>query len=421
MSIRNGLNLKSELEQKNIEFDHSDAFLGKDVLTFPNKMNSSRNILFNSHIDQFVVLDNPEFPRIFTNYENEVGRYSSAYKKADRDYTVLYKISKFKSHPDFEYTLVVRDDSGQYDVIHRKPGELLTEHYCYLNVNDNIDSLKEGSVINEGDVLYHSTSFDKDMNYRYGINAKAVYLIENNTIEDAIVISESLAKRLDSFYIENVEINVNTNDVLCNLYGDSENYKSFPDIGESTNGKILAARRRINYDTALFDLKSENLRRIINNLDTKFYAEGQVIDINIFSNQDVEELKANSFNTQLVHYIENQEMYYMSVMNVLTPLVEESRELCSDNLLFMYKTARDAVNPKTVYIDKNDFEGMILQFKILKRNHIHVGTKLSGRFGNKGVVSQIRPDDQMPKNQYGEHAEIIFNALGVCNRLNPAY
>ena len=26
----------------------------------------------------------------------------------------------------------------------------------------------------------------------------------------------------------------------------------------------------------------------------------------------------------------------------------------------------------------------------------------------------------MPKNQYGEHAEIIFNALGVCNRLNPA-
>ena len=26
----------------------------------------------------------------------------------------------------------------------------------------------------------------------------------------------------------------------------------------------------------------------------------------------------------------------------------------------------------------------------------------------------------MPKNQYGEHAEIIFNALGVCNRLNPS-
>ena len=26
----------------------------------------------------------------------------------------------------------------------------------------------------------------------------------------------------------------------------------------------------------------------------------------------------------------------------------------------------------------------------------------------------------MPMNEYGEHAEIIFNALGVCNRLNPA-
>ena len=420
MAIRNGLNLKRELENKNEEYMNTDAFLGKDLLTFPNKMSSSRNMMFNSHLDQFVVLAQPEFPRVFTNYENQVGSYSSSYKKMDREWTIVKRINKFKFAPNTSYILVVKDENDNYDIIERKEGERLTEHYCYTNDNSVIDSKKDGDILQEGEVLYHSTSFDEDMNFRYGINARAVYLIENNTIEDAIVISESLAKRLDSFYIEEIDISINTNDILCNLYGDTDTYKSFPDIGEYTKGEILTTRRRINYDTALFDLKSEHLRRVISNLDSIFYADGKVVDIEIFNNQDINDLKINAFNTQIVKYIEAQQMYNLQLVEVLRPIVENPNNKCSSNLTYLYRRAKDIVNPDIRWVDKSDFDGMIIRFTVLKRNHIHVGTKISGRFGNKGVVSQIRPDAQMPMNEYGEHAEIIFNALGVCNRLNPA-
>jgi len=41
------------------------------------------------------------------------------------------------------------------------------------------------------------------------------------------------------------------------------------------------------------------------------------------------------------------------------------------------------------------------------------------RFGDKGVISQIVPDDEMPFTETGLRVDAIFNVLGVVNRLNP--
>ena len=43
-----------------------------------------------------------------------------------------------------------------------------------------------------------------------------------------------------------------------------------------------------------------------------------------------------------------------------------------------------------------------------------------GRHGNKGVVSLILPDDQMPKDSRGRPLEILFNPYGVSGRTNSA-
>lgn len=51
----------------------------------------------------------------------------------------------------------------------------------------------------------------------------------------------------------------------------------------------------------------------------------------------------------------------------------------------------------------------------------HIGDKLTGRFGNKGVVSLILPDDKMPViGPSRDKAEIILNPVGVPSRINPA-
>ena len=54
------------------------------------------------------------------------------------------------------------------------------------------------------------------------------------------------------------------------------------------------------------------------------------------------------------------------------------------------------------------------------REPIAIGDKLSGRFGNKGVVSQIVPDDQMVQDEAGKPVDVLMTSAGVVSRTNPA-
>lgn len=51
---------------------------------------------------------------------------------------------------------------------------------------------------------------------------------------------------------------------------------------------------------------------------------------------------------------------------------------------------------------------------------MHVGDKLSGRYGDKGVIAKIVDDDKMPQDQQGRPYEVLANPLGVISRTNPA-
>jgi DNA-directed RNA polymerase subunit beta len=64
--------------------------------------------------------------------------------------------------------------------------------------------------------------------------------------------------------------------------------------------------------------------------------------------------------------------------------------------------------------------GVIKQVKVyvaMKRK-LQVGDKMAGRHGNKGVISVVLPDEQMPFLQDGTPVEIVLNPLGVPSRMN---
>lgn len=50
---------------------------------------------------------------------------------------------------------------------------------------------------------------------------------------------------------------------------------------------------------------------------------------------------------------------------------------------------------------------------------MNVADKLAGRVGDKGVISRIIPDDQMPKAEDGKPLEVLVNPLGITSRTNP--
>ena len=64
--------------------------------------------------------------------------------------------------------------------------------------------------------------------------------------------------------------------------------------------------------------------------------------------------------------------------------------------------------------------GVIKMVKIyvaIKRK-LQVGDKMAGRHGNKGVVSRILPEEDMPFLTDGRPVDIVLNPLGVPSRMN---
>jgi DNA-directed RNA polymerase beta subunit len=49
-----------------------------------------------------------------------------------------------------------------------------------------------------------------------------------------------------------------------------------------------------------------------------------------------------------------------------------------------------------------------------------VGDKIAGRYGNKGVISKIVPDDQMVQTKDGRPIDILMTSAGIVSRVNPA-
>ena len=60
---------------------------------------------------------------------------------------------------------------------------------------------------------------------------------------------------------------------------------------------------------------------------------------------------------------------------------------------------------------------MVKVFVAIKRR-LRPGDKMSGRHGNKGVVSKIVPVEDMPYRADGRPVDIVLNPLGVPSRMN---
>ena len=61
---------------------------------------------------------------------------------------------------------------------------------------------------------------------------------------------------------------------------------------------------------------------------------------------------------------------------------------------------------------------MVVRCYIAQKRKISVGDKMAGRHGNKGVISRILPQEDMPFLEDGTPLDIVLNPLGVPSRMN---
>lgn len=377
------LSLGDKLNEMEEKYKGTDKIFSSSLMTFPYASSSSRLVMFNAHLTQYVNPNRPEIPRVRTGYEKVFGQLSTKYRKTKSNYKVVGKVPRFSKDTNHLYTIFLyNEDEDSYEVIEKQNFENLTEKYGFMYNNEIMDSFEVNDHIEKGTLITRSTSYDKDLNYGYGRNLNVMHLASTNTIEDAIVISDAVAQDYTSTEIESVNISLNDNDILGNLYGDNDNYKVLPDIGEHTMEGVLANKKRIINKQILFDLKKNNLRKIDFNADTTFYCKGIVEDIIIYHNKPVEDPIYNRpFYTQLKEYMIEQDRYYNSVYELAKFCIDSGKK-CSKDINYLFKRSQQILDPGVEWReDDSSYSNMKIEVTIYREAFIDKGNKLTGRYG----------------------------------------
>ncbi len=201
---------------------------------------------------------------------------------------------------------------------------------------------------------------------------------EGYNYEDAIILNERLVK--DDVY---TSLHISHYDIKCRdtKLGPEEITRDIPNVGEE-------ARK---------NLTNEGIVRIGTEVQ-----EGDIL-VGKVTPKGVQELTSEE---KLLHAI----------------FGEKAREV-RDTSLRVEHGAAGIVHDVKIYTKENSDElepgvSKVIRVYIVQKRKIQVGDKMSGRHGNKGVISLVLPSEDMPYMPDGRPVDVMLNPLGVPSRMN---
>ena len=407
-------NIYREMDEK--YGDRMETLFGAGLMTWPEDVDSSRMYMFTSNLKQILTLLEPDVPHVMTGYENAIGEHNKAYKLMKGKWEVKDIIWKYG--PGTIYTIILYNpDTDTFDVIEKKPAENLTEKFGYAYNTSFMDSLKPGDSFRDK-ILFKTTSYDDHMNYCPGKNARVMYVTDNSTIEDSIVISKSWADKVRTVEVDSVEVSINTNDILLNMYGDRMFYKCFPDVGEHVSDSIVCAVRRINHDHILYDFKEENLRTPQSTDVLRYTSKNALIyDIDVYYNGD-DEFPDNTFYRQLKHYYD-MECEYSKKVTEWCAKIKASGSNYTQDVAYHKARWQKFADPSYKWKNRDSaFSNIVVKFSTLSVVSLQEGFKLTGRYGDKGIISRISDCGDTVENLFNNTIDSILD-IGKDKDLSP--
>ncbi len=238
--------------------------------------------------------------------------------------------------------------------------------------------VKVGDKVHAGQVIADGPS-TQNGELALGKNMTVAFMTYNGyNYEDAVILNERLVKEdvYTSLHIERYEIQCRDTKL-----GPEEITRDIPNVGEE-------ARR---------NLDAEGIVRI--GTEVK---EGDIL-VGKVTPKGMQELTSEE---KLLHAI----------------FGEKTREV-RDTSLKVEHGADGIVHDVKVYTKENSDDMPAGVFKIIRvyiiqKRKIQVGDKMSGRHGNKGVISLVLPEEDMPYLPDGTPVDIMLNPLGVPSRMN---
>ena len=337
--------------------------IATSMIPFLEHNDANRALMGSNMQKQAVPCVLPEAPLVATGIEELASRDSGRLVIASEDGVASYLDAKrivVKGKNDKTYSLINFMRNNNFAVFHQRP------------------IVKLGQKIKKGDLLA-DTSSTVDGQISLGQNIFVAFLSWSGAnYEDAIIVSERLVKKskFTSVYVEEF-----TCVVRDTKLGPEITTRDIPNVGE----------------LKLKDLDEDGSVRIGAEVRENDILVGKITP---------------KGETELTP----EERLLRSIF------AEKARDVKDTSLRMEHGKRGRIIGIKIFSRDL----GHMLEAGIIKKivievaqiRNISVGDKLSGRHGNKGVISTILPEEDMPYTADGTPVDIILSPLGVPSRMN---
>jgi len=335
------------------------------LIPFLEHDDANRALMGSNMQRQAEPLIKPQAPLVGTGLEEKVARDSGRLVIAKSNGTVdevdsAHIVTKNEKGEKTRYDLASFVKSNAFTAITQKP------------------LVRKGDKIKKDQIIADGPATDGG-ELAIGTNLLVAFAsFEGRNFEDSIVLSERMVKEdvLTSIYIEDY-----SNDVRETKLGPELTTYDIPNVGEER----------------LKELDSEGIIRIGAEVRSQDILVGKI------SPKGESDLTA-------------EERLLRAIFG------EKSRDVKDTSKRLDYGRQGRVVGVKIFSRDQGDRlpAGVIktIQVSIAQLRKIQVGDKLSGRHGNKGVISAILPEEEMPFLPDGRRVDMVLSPLGILSRMN---
>jgi len=334
-------------------------------IPFLENDDSNRALMGANMQRQAVPLIQPEAPLVGTGMEYVAAHDSGA--------ALLCKNSGVVEYVDSR-KVQVRQENGTLDQYNIAKFKRSNSGTCY----NQRPIVSHGERVEKGDVLADGPSMEQG-ELALGQNPLVAFTtFEGYNFEDAVIMSERLVK--DDVYTS-IHIEEYESEARDTKLGPEEMTREIPNVG----------------DDALKDLDETGIIRIGAEVQDGDILVGKVTP------KGVSELSAEE---KLLHAIFGEKAREVRDTSLRVP--HGGGGIVHDVKIFT-REAGDELSPGV---------NMLVRVFIVQKRKINIGDKMAGRHGNKGVVSLILPEEDMPFLPDGTPVDIMLNPLGVPSRMN---
>jgi len=300
-------------------------------------------------------------------------------------------------------------------------------------------SVPQFSDFKKGDILYEYSEFRNGTpSYGYNVFVGFIPFFGWNH-EDSLIISENLANKTHANFVDKVYVPITEYTVFQEFYQiESKTGGYFPNLNQKLHDSILCCGLEPKTSTSLHISNPRNVKQkmlqilktlnlsdlinmntqsvnnfIINRYTTKI-EDGYVSGIRIHKlRKDIKMIDSN-----LQHILEQLHNEYSKYIkekhDELLPLIGKDLTLELIKKYYLYADddkMRHKINLRSaVYL---------LEFEISSKEKTTLGDKMANTCANKGVISEILPDDLRPiALETQQPIDLIFNPFGVFSRMN---